>query len=388
MLKQICAISMAIFTFAACSNKSHQADNRMNEEEMTSDNKMYMLVGTYTASESKGIYVYRLDTVTGTSEYISVAKVDNPSYLTFDGSEKYVYAVSEEDVETAAVSAFSFDKKEGKLTLINKQPTEGGAPCYITTDESGKHVVVANYSGASVTAFGTNEDGSLKADKQIIRFTGKGLDKERQMQPYLHCVRYSPDGKYILADDLGTDMIHKLVVTANATDTNYLTIGIPDAFFVKPGSGPRHLEFHPNGKYAYLITELSGDVIAFDYKDGNLSEIQTIKADTLNAKGSADIHISPDGNYLYASNRLKGDGIAIFSINQTDGKLTKVGYQSTGIHPRNFAITPNGKLLLVANRDSDQIQVFRRDMNTGLLENTGHNITLDMPVCIKFASIN
>jgi len=358
----------------------------MKEETIIANNEMYMLVGTYTSGESKGIYVYKLDTVTGTSKYVSEIEVENPSYLVLDRDEKFVYAVTEDEgMETSVANAFSFDKKEGKLIFLNKQLTKGGAPCYINIDESGKHVVTANYLGASITAFTVNNDGSLNDTTQIINFAGEGAHKERQKQPHLHCVIYSPDGKYLYGSDLGTDNIHKLNV--NAGSEEYLSKGIPSEFIVKAGSGPRHLEFHPNGKYAYLITEISGEVIAYDYKDGNLAHIQTINADTLNAQGSADIHVSPDGKFLYASNRLEGDGIAVFSINETNGKLTKIGYQETEKHPRNFAITPNGKFLLVASRDGDLIQVFERNSDTGLLENTNHDIVLDMPVCIKFASV-
>lgn len=387
MLRQISITAMAICMLASCVNKSTKIENQEKYQTMAPNNEMYMFVGTYTSGESKGIYVYKLDTVEGKSEYVSMIEVANPSYLVLDKAEKFVYAVTEDDgIETSAVNAFSFDKKDGKLTFLNKQLTHGGAPCYINIDGNGKHVVTANYLGGNITVFPTKEDGSLNPASQIINFEGKGIDKDRQDKPHLHCVEYSPNGKYLYADDLGTDKILKFDV-ANNNSKNYLTPGTPASFEVKPGSGPRHLAFHPSGKYVYLITELSGEVIAFDYKDGNLSEIQTIKADTLNAKGSGDIHVSPDGKFVYASNRLSGDGIAIFSVNQSDGKLTKVGYQPTGIHPRNFAITPNGKLLLVANRDSDVIQVFFRDMNTGLLVDASHDIILDMPVCIKFASI-
>ena len=164
----------------------------------------------------------------------------------------------------------------------------------------------------------------------------------------------------------------------------YLKEGSPAAFKVKAGSGPRHLTFAPNGSYAYLINELSGTVIAFEYNDGELKEIQTIAADTVGAKGSGDIHISPDGKFLYASNRLKADGLAIFSIHPENGMLTKVGYQLTGIHPRNFIITPNGKYLLVACRDSNVIQVYERNTDTGLLTDIHKDIKMDKPVCIKF----
>lgn len=377
---------VAAISLLGCSNTNNKTENQMKEKSTNAENEMYMLVGTYTSGESKGIYVYKLDTVTGISKYVSEVEVDNPSYLVLDNREKFVYAVTEEEQEeTAAANAFSFDKQEGKLTFLNKQLTKGGAPCYINIDAEGKHVVTANYAGASVTAFTVKEDGSLNEALQVHSFTGKGVHKDRQKQPHLHCVVYSPNGKYLYASDLGTDNIHKLDV--NTDSEEYLSKGIPSVYPIKAGSGPRHIEFHPNGKYAYLITEISGEVVAFDYKEGNLSHIQTIDADTLNAEGSADIHISPDGKYLYASNRLEGDGIVIFSIDETNGQLTKIGYEKTEKHPRNFAITPNGRLLLVASRDGDVIQVFRRDMNTGLLEDTKNDINLDMPVCIKFASI-
>lgn len=155
-----------------------------------------------------------------------------------------------------------------------------------------------------------------------------------------------------------------------------------------PGAGPRHICFAPDGKHAYLITELSGDVIVLSYDEMKLDTIQTIKADTLDARGSADIHISPDGNFVYASNRLKGDGIAIFSVNSEDGTLEKAGYQLTGIHPRNFAITPNGKYLLVACRDTNEIQIFARDAETGLLQDIGEKIEMSKPVCLKFVPMD
>lgn len=359
----------------------------MNAETISDDSSLYLLVGTYTTGESEGIYVYQFDTVSGYSKYKNMVKVSNPSYLTISNDEKFVYAVSETGDNKAAANAFLFDKVDGSLKSLNTQLTGGADPCYIEIDKDGKHVVTANYSGGSITAFNINGDGTLTSASQLVKFTGKGADAERQKAPHLHCVRYSPDGKYLFADDLGTDKIHKFDINTGEPG-NYLKVGTPAAFDVAPGSGPRHLEFHPNGKYAYLITELSGEVIAFNYdaNSGNLSQFQTIQADTLDAKGSADIHISPDGKFLYASNRLKGDGLAIFSIDQTNGKLTKSGYQETGIHPRNFVITPNGKYLLVASRDSDVIQIFLIDRATGLLENTYKDIELDMPVCLKFAS--
>ena len=198
---------------------------------------------------------------------------------------------------------------------------------------------------------------------------------------------YTPDHKYLLASDLGTDQIHVFPVSENVTDgVSHSLLNESEEFNIKveSGSGPRHICFHPNQKFAYLINEISGKVIAFSYDKGKLNAIQYIEADTVGAKGSGDIHISPDGKFLYASNRLKADGIAIFSINQEEGTLTKTGYQLTGIHPRNFIISRNGRYLLVACRDSNSIQVFERDSQTGLLKDTGKTIKTNKPVCLKF----
>lgn len=394
MYKYILLSAVVAFSLLSCNNRKaasgNVSDNQIdvvNEKSISDETSMYLLVGTYTTGESEGIYVYQFDTVSGYSRYKSTVKVANPSYLTVSKDEKFVYAVTETGDNTAAANAYSFDKNKGELKQLNTEPTKGADPCYISVDALGKHVVTANYSGGSLSVFGLKDDGSLNAASQVISFTGKGADAERQTKPHIHCVRYSPDGGYLFVDDLGTDKVYKFEVNTDAK-ANHLKEGTPSFFKVADASGPRHLEFHPNGKYAYLINELSGAVIAFSYDEikGNLTEIQTVQADTLNAKGSADIHISPDGKFLYASNRLKGDGLAIFSVGKTDGKLTKIGYTETGAHPRNFVITPNGKYLLVASRDSDVIQIFLRNEDTGLLEDTFRDIKLDMPVCLKFAS--
>lgn len=351
----------------------------------TANQELTMLVGTYTAGDSKGIYSFRFDEETGSSTALSVVEIENPSYLVPSADGKFVYAVSEFNNEQAAANAFAFNKEKGTFKFLNSQKTGGEDPCYIITN--GNNVVTANYSGGSISVFPIAKDGSLLPASDVIKFEGAGIDKERQEKSHLHCVRITPDGKYMLADNLGTDRIYKFIINPNADAENkesFLKEGSPAAFEVKAGSGPRHLTFAPNGHYAYLINELSGTVITFGYKDGNLEEIQTITADTVGAKGSADIHISPDGKFLYASNRLKADGIAIFRIDSPNGTLTKAGYQLTGIHPRNFIITPNGKYLLVACRDDNVIQVYKRNADTGLLTDIHKDIKVDKPVCVKF----
>jgi len=387
MLKQIITLTIVLFMGMSCSNRQKNINGQQSEIADSLNWSLYLFIGTYTSSGSKGVYVYKFDVESGKTKYVSEVEVQNPSYMEISADEKFLYTVSEnKDIEAAKLSSFSFDKKEGKLNLINDQLTEGAAPCYVCVDNTGRHIVNANYSGGSVTVFSANEDGTVNPAEKVFYFSGRGTDKDRQKQPHLHSVTFSPDEEYVYACDLGTDKIYKF--KTNRDSAVYLNIGEPGFFKLPDGTGPRHMEFHPNGKHVYVIGELSGEVIAFDYIDGNLNELQRIKADTLSAKGSADIHISPDGKYLYASNRLKGDGLAIFSIDETNGTLTKVGYQPTGVHPRNFVITPDGNFLLVANRDSNNVQVFRRNKDTGLLIDTKQDIRLDKPVCLKFASIN
>ncbi|MDR0431551.1 MAG: lactonase family protein [Tannerellaceae bacterium] len=344
---------------------------------------LYLLIGTYTFGLSEGIYIYKFNTDTGVSAYVNTVEVEHPSYMDITTDGKFVYSVTENDEIHSLANAFSFDKEQGKLTLLNSEKTHSAAPCNILIDSDRKHIVTANYGGGSITVFPVDSEGKLSAVSQMILFEGSGKDTVRQEMPHLHCVKFTPDGNYLLAADLGTDQIHRL--TLNPSDSAlFLNESSLKSFKVADGSGPRHFVFHPNNKYMYLINEIGGTVTGFNYKDGELEEFQTIQADTLHAKGSGDIGITPNGKFLYASNRLQGDGIAIFSINEADGKLTKTGYQPTGIHPRNFVITPNGKFLLSASRDNSTVEVFEIDENTGFLKNIDKNIEVDTPVCLKF----
>ncbi|MDY5239276.1 lactonase family protein [Bacteroides helcogenes] len=361
-----CMLGLSV---AACTPR--KAVNKTSDE-------LAMLVGTYTNGTSKGIYTFRFNQETGTAIPLSTMELPNPSYLIPSEDGKFVYAVSEMNDSTAALSSFAFDKSTGILRLLNTEPTLGAAPCYVATN--GKEALTANYSGGSMSVFPLRKDGTLGPVDTLFIGSATGTDTIRQITAHIHCTVFSPDGKYIFATDFSADRILRFVLHPKDI-IPHLSAETTD---IAPGSGPRHLTFSPNGKYAYLITELSGKVIAFSYDNGKLEQIQTITADTIAARGSADIHLSPDGKYLYASNRLREDGIAIFAVSPDNGTLAKAGYQPTGIHPRHFNITPNGKYLLAACRDSNTIQIYERNATTGLLKDTHRNITVDKPVCIQF----
>lgn len=349
--------------------------------------QLFLIAGSYAAASSEGIKVFMFNQENGHFKYISGIKgVENPSYLTVNRNGTRVYAVGENDKSTSTANAFRFNKANGTLTFLNQQPTQGAAPCNITLSPQQDYALTANYTGGSITLFPLTSEGTLQKG-QVISFSGKGPFAGRQDQSHLHCVMFTPDNKLLLANDLGTDKIHVFPLNTKhktGSTTPLLTTTAAYDLSLKPGSGPRHICFAPNGHFAYLITELSGEVVTISYRDGRLSPVQYIKADSLNAHGSADIHISPDGKFVYASNRLKGDGLAVFKVSPVDGKLTRVGYQTTGVHPRNFIISPNGRFVLVACRDTNNVIIYERDSVTGLLKDTGQTIQMTKPVCLKF----
>ncbi|MDD2299706.1 MAG: lactonase family protein [Fermentimonas sp.] len=396
MVNKLVMMVLSVALLSSCSeNKS--SDRSVSEEEragvselQSNSGDMFLLIGTYTSDNgSKGIYVHKFNTDTGVSDSVSMVEMENPSYLTLSPDMNFVYAVSEGGEDNSAAYSFSFDRKKGLLTPLNSQPTLSADPCYITIDSKGKNLHTANYSGGSITTFHVNSEGGLTEANSVMFFEGSGPDSIRQKKSHLHSVMYSPDGLFLFAADLGTDKLYRISVLDSPFEgqPSFQQNSLKE-FSVPAGTGPRHFDFHPDsGRYLYLLGELSGEVLVFDYNYGNPELKQTIASDTTGARGSADIHVSPDGRFLYASNRLNADGIAIFSINADDGMLTKVGYQPTASHPRNFVITPNGKYLLTASRDENRIQVFKIDMETGMLTDTNQDILINKPVCLKFSTM-
>lgn len=342
----------------------------------------YLLIGTYTSGESKGIQLYAFDEENGDFRFIQEIEIENPSYLTVSPDGKYIYAVSENEKNPCYLNAFRFDPENERIVLLNRKETYGAAPCNVEVDNTGKYVVTANYAGGSISVFSINYDGELSDIIQRVDFEGSGVNALRQEAPHLHSVKFSPEGKYLFAADLGTDYVYRIEV--NRDGGTYLDEKSIQFFQVPAGSGPRHLLFHPSGKYLYLIAELKGEVVVFQYEENLFQGIQSEIIDQVDGNEAGDIAITPDGRFLYASSRTVNDGVAVFSIDQETGEIQKLSYLTTGIHPRNISITPNGKYLLVANKDSHSIEIYEIDKNTGLLNKTDKDIKVNQPVCVEF----
>jgi len=353
-------------------------------------NDMLVYIGTYTngKSKSEGIYVYRMNLATGALTQASVATLkSSPSFLAIDPKHKFLYAVNEVNEfngkKNGGVTAFAIDQKTGALKQLNQQGAPG-VPCHVSVHQSGKWVLIANYGGGNVALYPVKADGSLGEMSDVAQHTGKGADPRRQGEPHAHCIMLDAAGRYAFAPDLGLDkvMIYKLD-TANG---KFIANGFAQT---KPASGPRHFDFHPNGKFAYVISELSSTVTAFAYDKakGALTELQTLSALPEGFSGTsycADIHVHPSGKFLYGSNRGH-DSIVAYAIDGATGKLALIGHESTqGKYPRNFGIDPTGQWLLAANQNTNNIAVFRLDAQTGKLKFTGQQIEIDAPVCVKF----
>jgi 6-phosphogluconolactonase len=351
----------------------------------------YLLIGRYTSDKNEGINTFTFNSQTGNVKYKSNIKdVGNPSYLAVSANHEYVYAVNEFGNGKGMVSAFTFNRQTGELDLINQQSAEGDSPCYVAIDSKGKHLFIANYSSGSTSAFPVNSNGSLGAAVQVIQNTGSGPNKQRQEKPHAHASVLSPDEKYLLVTDLGTDEV--IVYPYNAGDLmNPLDTAKASRVKVSPGFGPRHLAFHPKSNFVYVVQELSAYVSAYVFKDGKMEHLQDIAmedADFKGMNGAADIHVSPDGKFVYASNRGDAHSISIYKIDQQTGKLTFSERTSTlGKAPRNFIIDPSGKFLLVANQDSNNIVIFKRNEKTGSLTDTGKRIESENPNCLKLIPI-
>ncbi len=361
--------------------------------------KYLLFVGTYTEKESKGIYAYRFDAASSELTPLGIAaEASNPSFLAIDPSHRFLYAVNEvekyKDANSGVVSAFAIDRQKGdrqtgKVQLLNAVASRGADPCYIAFDKTGKYALVANYTGGSVAVFPVQPDGHIGESSAFVQHVGSSVNRERQEGPHAHWIETTPDNRFAIAVDLGLD---ELLVYRFDAKTGSLTPNNPPYAKLDPGAGPRHLAFHPNGKFAYVVNELQSSITAFAYdaSRGTLHKLKTVSTLPKNFLGNndtAEIKVHPGGKFLFASNRGH-DTIAVFSIDSKTGALTLADHFPTqGKTPRNFEIDPTGKLLFVANQDTNNIAVFQIDSNNGRLTLTKQTLQVPSPVCLKFVAV-
>jgi len=360
-----------------------------------------LLIGTYTGGgKSEGIYVYRFDAGNGELTRIASAQTVNPSYLVVSRDNNYVYAVNElpgdngPASQRGGVSAFRFDRASGQLSFLNRVSAEGNDPCYLAISPDGKYLLTANYSvaanpGGSFAVFPLASDGHVGASVLTVHHEGSGPVKGRQDNSHVHSTVFSPDGKYLFAQDLGVDKVFGYRYTPDGsrglfgpTDSRYTP--------VKAGSGPRHLIFDASGKHAYLTTEMNASVLVFDYANGKLTETQSLPMTAPGFKGKVGggaLHLSPDGRFLYATNRGDANELVAFAVNPANGRLKLLKrYPTLGKTPREFAIEPGGRWLVIGNQESDSAFFFRRDPATGELASDPKRLSIGSPVDFKFVS--
>lgn len=358
--------------------------------------QLWVYVGTYTrGSDSQGIYQLRLDGKTGKLSHVrTTGNVENPSFLAIHPNQKYLYAVNEtgdyQGTKTGAVSSFAIDADSGELKFLNQKSSRGADPCHLVVDATGKHVLVANYSGGNICSLPIRKNGKLKESGSFVQHTGSSVNPARQTAPHAHSINLDKQNQHAIVADLGIDQL--LVYQFTPSDGALKPNSIP-GIKMAPGAGPRHFTFHPTGKWGYVINELNLTItaMAYDAQNGSFQEIQTISTvpagTTLKRNSTAEVQVHPSGKFLYGSNRGP-DSLAMYRIDEQTGKLTSIGFQSTGgAIPRNFKIDPTGKYLLAANQNTHNVVVFKINPKTGLLEKTGHEIHVPKPVCIKFLPI-
>ena len=349
--------------------------------------KEYVFFGSYNLNKKiEGLYVYQIDTINGKlTKLTSVKDVLNPSYLTISPNGKYIYACTESKIPNAgSVSAYKFDSDKKSLTFINSQQSGGENPVYLNVHENGKWLVNANYTDGSVSVYPILENGAIDSIAQNIKFIEGSINSKRQEKSHIHSAVFSPKFDCLFLTDLGADKIR--VYPFYNSQKAPLNLEKSSLINTELGSGPRHFTFSPNAQFAYCIEEISGTICAFSYAENELKKIQRLETHSKNLKEgfeSSDIHISPDGKFLYASNRGKENNIAIYTI-APNGFIELIGYQSTlGKHPRTFAIDQTGKFIIVTNVITQNVVVFRRNLETGLLKKVGKPVKIKNVSCVK-----
>ena len=348
-----------------------------------SKRELTLYVGTYTSGKSEGIYTYRMDQSTGELRVVGSVKADNPSFLTIGDSRRFLYAVNENPKGT--VSAYRIERGSGALSFLNQQSSEGADPCHVTIAKNGKSVLVANYTSGNVAVLPIKRGGSLGAAIDVKQHEGSGPCPQ-QKGPHAHCIKLDRANRYAFSADLGNDKV--MIYRINQLN-NKLEPGPQPSATVHSGAGPRHLTFHPNGKFLYVINELDSSLTTFRYDAtrGTLTafeSVSTLPRDFTGPSFCADVHVNKSGRFLYGSNRGH-NSIVVFAIDPPSGRLSLVEHVSTeGKWPRNFTLDPTERFLLVANQHSENVAIFRLDQQTGRLTFTGQSVEIPTPVCLQF----
>lgn len=340
-------------------------------------------IGTYTKGNSKGIYKFSFNNVNCEIDSIDVAsEIGNPTYLTISKNKKFLYSIIKKD-NKGGVASYLINE-DLSLSLLNYKISPGASPCHLITDSKNSFLFSANYHDGEISCYSLLADGSIGDLKSRNYHTGSGVNKERQEKPHPHFVCLTPNEEKLLAVDLGIDKLvvydYKNGILKKDTECS---IKLPD------GVGPRHMVFHENNKVAFLLSELTSEVFVLSYnnEDNTFNIIQRISAIPKDFKGQTDaaaIHISPDGQFLYTSNR-GFDSIAVFSIDENSFKLNLVEITETnGSHPRDFTIDPSGRFLIIPHQLTHNITIFHRDIKTGKLTKADKEFAIESGVCIKF----
>jgi 6-phosphogluconolactonase len=379
-------VAVALLALTACAHVQPTAPDPRD---------MLVYVGTYTGEQSRGIYVSRFDPQTGALGQPELAvESTNPSFLAVHPSRTFLYAVNEigefEGQPAGSVSAFAIDRTSGRLTEINRQPSGGPGPAHLIVDRAGRNVLVANYGGGSAAVLPVERNGALRPPSSVVEHTGSSANPIRQKRPHAHAIQLDAENRFAYVPDLGID---RVMIYRFDADRGTLQPHDPPSAAVAPGAGPRHFAFHPGGRFAFVINELTCTITTFSREPtpGALTAVHTVS--TLPAgetvqKGysTAEIRVHPSGRFVYGSNRGH-DSIAVFSVDEATGRLTLVQHEPTqGSTPRNFNLDPGGRWLLAANQRSHSVVVFRIDQETGRLTPAGHQIEVGSPVTVAFVN--
>ncbi|WP_068775173.1 lactonase family protein [Paenibacillus sp. FJAT-26967] len=354
----------------------------------TLSDKHFIMIGSYAEADGPGVYTAQLNEGTGELTLLDqVSGLKNPTFLDVDTKSLRVYAISEAAADDGGkrgeAVCLTVDPANGKLSSYSRAATVSAPTCHIQRDRSGKFLVVSSYHGGLIGLVALNEDGTIGELLDVEQHEGTGPNPERQDQPHPHSALFSPDNRFVFIPDLGLDRI-----VAYAVDPKNKVLELSGETKLHPGAGPRHMVFHPSGKFAYVINEIDSSLTAFAYESesGQLNPIQTLSTLPMTYEGDnicAEVTVSEDGNYLYGSNRGH-DSIVVCKIDNGSGKLSVIEHVSTeGRHPRHFTLTPGGRYLIAANRDTDNVVTYRVDSGSGRLEFTGYTLSVSKPVCVK-----